>query len=150
MLLKGALLVLTFNIMYDRKVDVTHSTFSIDEQTLLTKLGGSVSLGRTLLWIIASILGGTQVKTFLDFFYPHRFLGASKCRKTARTSLFLSRAFRSCISFWEKIRFKSHTISFSTLGYYNIFFLKSIKRRPFNLALHCFLLRTNSSKNEVP
>ena len=73
------------HIIFDQTVDVTHSKFSLDEQTLLTKLGGSVSLGRTLLWIIASILGGTQVKTFLDFFqlfqvwYKLKRIGALTC-----------------------------------------------------------------------
>ena len=35
-------------LIFDRKVGVTHSTFSIDGQTLATKLGGAVSSGRTL------------------------------------------------------------------------------------------------------
>ena len=51
----------TLNLAFERTVDVTQSTFSIDEQTLLTKLGGAVSSGRTLLWILVSILGAAQV-----------------------------------------------------------------------------------------
>ena len=49
------------SIIFDKTVDVTHSTFSVDEQTLLTKLGGSVSMGRTILWILVTLLGATQV-----------------------------------------------------------------------------------------
>ena len=48
-------------IVFDKKVDVVHSTFRIDEQTFLTRLGGSVSSGRTLLWILVSLLGASQV-----------------------------------------------------------------------------------------
>ena len=48
-------------IVFDRTAEVTHTRFSINEQTLLTKLGGAVSSGRTLLWILVSILGGIQV-----------------------------------------------------------------------------------------
>ena len=49
------------NIVFERTVDVTRSRFSINEQTLLIKLGGAVSSGRTLLWILVSILGASQV-----------------------------------------------------------------------------------------
>ena len=49
------------NIIFDRTIDVTQSSFSINEQTLLTKLGGSISMGRTVLWILVSILGANQV-----------------------------------------------------------------------------------------
>ena len=52
------------SIIFDNTVDVTHSTFSVDKQTLLTKIGGSVSMGRTLLWILLTLLlGATQVKS---------------------------------------------------------------------------------------
>ena len=49
------------HIYFDRRVDVTHSTFSINEQTLLTSLGGSISMGRTVLWILVTLLGAVQV-----------------------------------------------------------------------------------------
>ena len=49
------------HVVFDKTVDITHSTFSISEQTLLTRLGGSVSSGRTLLWILVSLLGTTKV-----------------------------------------------------------------------------------------
>ena len=49
------------HVVFDRTVDITHSTFSISEQTLLTRLGGSVSSGRTFLWILVSLLGTTKV-----------------------------------------------------------------------------------------
>ena len=48
-------------IVFDSKVDIVHSSFKIDEQTLLTRLGGSVSSGRTLLWILVGLLGAFQV-----------------------------------------------------------------------------------------
>ena len=48
-------------VVFDMKVDLVHSTFKIDEQTLMTRLGGSVSSGRTLLWILISLLGAFQV-----------------------------------------------------------------------------------------
>ena len=48
-------------VIFDKKLEVAHSTFSIDGQTLLTRLGGSVSSGRTLLWILVSILAVSQV-----------------------------------------------------------------------------------------
>ena len=53
----GTALILTFS----PKVAITASKFSISIQTLLTRLGGSVSSGRTLLWLWLSLLGLTQV-----------------------------------------------------------------------------------------
>ena len=47
-------------VVFDRTVDIRHSTFSISGQTLLTRLGGSVSSGRTLLWILITLLGATK------------------------------------------------------------------------------------------
>ena len=44
------------------------SRFSVDPQTLLTRLGGSISSGRTLLWILLSIFGAFQVEPLLLFF----------------------------------------------------------------------------------
>ena len=61
-----SLLVLSF----DKTVDVLHSTFSIDGQTLLTRLGGSVSSGRTLLWVLVSLLGAAQVMFCWSFIFP--------------------------------------------------------------------------------
>ena len=51
-------------IVFDEMLDVVHSSFSINEQTLLTRLGGSVSSGRTLLWILATILAAFQVSLY--------------------------------------------------------------------------------------
>ena len=48
-------------LVFDKTLEVTSSTFSISSQTLLTRLGGSVSSGRTLLWIILTLLGASQV-----------------------------------------------------------------------------------------
>ena len=47
----------TVIIVFDSKVDIVHSSFKIDEQTFVTRLGGSVSSGRTLLWILLGLLG---------------------------------------------------------------------------------------------
>ena len=44
-------------LRFDQEVDITRSVFSINTHTFLTRLGGSVSLGRTSLWIFLSILG---------------------------------------------------------------------------------------------
>ena len=48
-------------LVFDKMMDVTHSAFVINEQTLLVRLGGTVSTGRTLLWILVSILAASQV-----------------------------------------------------------------------------------------
>ena len=47
--------------MFDQKVDVARSRFSINGLTLLTRLGGLIGVGRTLLWILVSLLGAVQV-----------------------------------------------------------------------------------------
>ena len=52
----------SLEITFDNTVEVFHSTFSIDEQTFLSRLGGSVSSGRTLLWIFLTLLGVFQVQ----------------------------------------------------------------------------------------
>ena len=48
-------------LAFDKILEVGHSTFSIDGQTFITRLGGSVSSGRTLLWILLSLFGAVQV-----------------------------------------------------------------------------------------
>ena len=48
-------------LVFDKTVEVGHSVFSIDGQTFLTRLGGSVASGRTLLWILLSLFGALQV-----------------------------------------------------------------------------------------
>ena len=48
-------------LVFDRTISVALSTFSINSQTFLTRLGGSVSTGRTLLWVLVSLFGVTQV-----------------------------------------------------------------------------------------
>ena len=48
-------------LRFDRTVYITKSGFSIDGTTLLTKAGGYVGFGRTLLWILMSLLGAAQV-----------------------------------------------------------------------------------------
>ena len=48
-------------VIFDRTISVTRSKFSINSQTFLTRLGGSVSSGRTLLWILVTLLGASQV-----------------------------------------------------------------------------------------
>ena len=48
-------------VTFDQTVEVTHSAFGINGQTLLARLGGSVSSGRTLLWLLVTLLGAPQV-----------------------------------------------------------------------------------------
>ena len=63
---KEPLLVLVF----DKTIEVARSTFSINSQTLLTRLGGSVSSGRTLLWILLTLLGASQVNFKFQKMWP--------------------------------------------------------------------------------
>ena len=65
-------------VAFDMKVDLVHSTFKIDEQTLMPRLGGSVSSGRTLLWILISLLGAFQV--FFDTFNLFQVVLGTKSR----------------------------------------------------------------------
>ena len=51
------------NIIFDQKLDVARSRFSINGNTFLMKLGGLIGVGRTLLWILVSLLGAVQVTT---------------------------------------------------------------------------------------
>ena len=50
------------SVIFDRTISVTRSEFSINGQTFLIRLGGSVSSGRTLLWILVTFLGVPQVR----------------------------------------------------------------------------------------
>ena len=43
-------------LAFDPTVSVTRTSFSIGPQTLVTRLGGSVSSGRTLLWGLAALV----------------------------------------------------------------------------------------------
>ena len=45
-----------FVLAFDPVVSVTRTSFSISPQTLVTRLGGSVSSGRTLLWALAALM----------------------------------------------------------------------------------------------
>ena len=49
-------------IIFDKTVEDVRTKFSTDTETLLTGFGGSVSSGRTLLWLLISLLGASQVK----------------------------------------------------------------------------------------
>ena len=51
----------TLDITFDQTVDLTHSKFSIDSYTFLTKLGGFIGIGRSALWLFVSLLGIVQV-----------------------------------------------------------------------------------------
>ena len=53
---------MSVQITFENSVEVVRSTFSVDEQTFLTRLGGSVSSGRTLLWIFLTLVGIFEVK----------------------------------------------------------------------------------------
>lgn len=48
-------------IVFDETVDVTRSRFSINANTFLTKLGGLIGVGRTLLWVLISLLAICKV-----------------------------------------------------------------------------------------
>ena len=50
-------------MVFDKTLRVSRSTFSIDSQTFLARMGGSVSSGRTLLWLLVTLLGASQVIT---------------------------------------------------------------------------------------
>ena len=52
-------------ITFHPSIEVFQSRLSVDAQTLLTRLGGSISSGRTLLWILLSIFGAFQVPIFI-------------------------------------------------------------------------------------
>ena len=54
--------VTSLSIIFDKTVEIVHTKFSIGIDTLLTGFGGSVSSGRTLLWILVSLLGLSQVR----------------------------------------------------------------------------------------
>ena len=54
-------------IVFDQISDVSRSRFSINGLTLYSKLGGLIGAGRTLLWILVSLLGAAQV-TLSDTF----------------------------------------------------------------------------------
>ena len=56
------------DIKFDKTVDITRARFSIDGPAFLTKSGGFIGVGRTLLWILASLLGAAQMTktTFLQ------------------------------------------------------------------------------------
>ena len=49
------------DIKFDKIVDITRARFRIDGPPFLTKSGGFIGVGRTLLWILASLLGTAQV-----------------------------------------------------------------------------------------
>ena len=54
-------------IVFEKAVKLVRSSFSINGQTLLSQLGGSVSSGRTLLWVLLTILAVFQVSRDLSF-----------------------------------------------------------------------------------
>ena len=54
-------------IVFDQTSDVARSRFSINGLALYSKLGGLIGAGRTLLWILVSLLGAVQV-TLSDTF----------------------------------------------------------------------------------
>ena len=56
------------SIVFDQKIAVSHSRFSINGQTFLTKVGGFIGVGRTSLWILISLLGAPQVTSFISNF----------------------------------------------------------------------------------
>ena len=59
----------TLDITFDQTVDLTHSKFSIDSYTFLTKLGGFIGIGRSSLWLFVSLLGVVQVQCKFHLIY---------------------------------------------------------------------------------
>ena len=51
----------SLNIIFDQKIPVARTRFSINGLTFLTRSGGFIGVGRTLLWILVSLLGVRQV-----------------------------------------------------------------------------------------
>ena len=51
----------SLNIVFDQKIVVARTRFSINGQTFLTQSGGFIGFGRTSLWILVSLLGVAQV-----------------------------------------------------------------------------------------
>ena len=45
-------------LVFDPVVSVTRSSFSISPQTLVGRLGGSISSGQTFLWVLLTLLTG--------------------------------------------------------------------------------------------
>ena len=73
-------------LVFDKTHEVGHSAFSIDGQTFLTRLGGSVSSGRTLLWILVTVFGAVQVRYLIPnlvqvIFFSVCFLGGLETQK---------------------------------------------------------------------
>ena len=56
------------NIVFDQKIAVVQTRFSINAQTFLTQSGGFIGVGRTSLWILVSLLGVCQVKDRFSYF----------------------------------------------------------------------------------
>ena len=50
------------SIVFDQQISIVRSSFSMSDQTFLTQSGGFIGVGRTLLWILVSLLGARQVK----------------------------------------------------------------------------------------
>ena len=99
-------------VIFDRTISVTRSTFSINSQTFLTRLGGSVSSGRTLLWILITLLGASQVYLY-DFYNPFfRSWGARKTKEMNSQYLCVGRKallkydFVSGVEFYQRLLFK--------------------------------------------
>ena len=58
-------------ITFHPSIEVFQSRLSVDAQTLLTRLGGSISSGRTLLWLLLSIFGACQVAILVQVWHFH-------------------------------------------------------------------------------
>ena len=50
------------SLVFDQQISIVRSSFSMSDQTFLTQSGGFIGVGRTLLWIMVSLLGARQVK----------------------------------------------------------------------------------------
>ena len=73
-------------LVFDKTLEVGHSAFSIDGQIFLTRLGGSVSSGQTLLLILVTVFGAVQVRYLIPnlvqvIFFSVHFLGGLETQK---------------------------------------------------------------------
>ena len=59
------------HIVFDQKISVLRSRLSIYEINFLTQSGGFIGCGRTLLWILVSLLGVTQVVLKIFSMFPY-------------------------------------------------------------------------------
>ena len=65
---------IALRITFDSTVNVVNSRFSVDVQTLVTRFGGAVGGGRTLYWLVLTIIAASQVKPLIFFIFSCAFI----------------------------------------------------------------------------